>query len=297
MTDANPGDHRSLPVQAGEGRQTAEAADRRGADDAPSTAAGPPASARTARAPGAEAALDTVLPDWDFPPPPPFQFEQRSAHLTIPASSANQEEHRASRRSSRHRGHHSSSTRRKLRSMRILAWLLFAGNLVAVVLIIFGVGQLQRSRTEANTLASQVRQLDAELTRARDRVTEMTTDMRVLLANRIPGVSQLGFGRSLEINERYVRSLTFERARVGADQRIEYSMVVENGGAEPVVPRVHILLFDAAGLQTGSAKVGSANAISASGEATLAPGDARTYTGRIEAARATPPAYFLVEVR
>lgn len=215
----------------------------------------------------------------------------------MPALSPNQAPPLPARRSSRHRRAHSSNTQRKLRRLRLLAWLLFAGNLVASILGIFGHGQLQRLRTEANTLVGQVRQLEVELARARDRETELTTDMRVLLANRIPGVAQLGFGRTLEVDERYVRSVTFNRVGVGTDQPIEYRLSVRNGGVEPLVPRVRILLFDQAGLQTGSAEVGSDDAAQADDLAALPAGESRTYTGRIASFRDAPPAYFLVEAR
>lgn len=184
---------------------------------------------------------------------------------------------------------HISESQRKLSRLRVLAGLLGLALIGAAVTGIFGLAQLQRFRGEANELASRVRQLEADLTSARERLAEMATDMRVLLANRIPGIAQIGFGRALEVNEGYLRNLTFLRG--ADDQRIEYSMVLENVGAQPVVPRVRILLFDEAGLQSGVAVFEPG-----AGAAPLVPGESRTYSGPVQLERAVPPVYFLAEV-
>lgn len=193
------------------------------------------------------------------------------------------------------RSRHQSSSHRKLKRMKWLVALLVVVIVAGAVVGVFGWAHLKRFRAEANALASQTRQLEGELTRARERLTELGTDLRVLLANRIPGIAQISFGRPTEVNDRYVRSLTLVRAGTGAEPAVEYAIVLENTRTTPVVPAVRVLLFDAAGLQTGIARPGAADAVTPGALPALAPGETRTYSGRVQSLRRADPVYFLVE--
>lgn len=246
----------------------------------------PPGGGAVARPPAAyvpssqpAARRETEHRDPERPDP-----ERRDHHMAQPLSP---------RRQSRSRTQ--SSSRRKLKQMRWLVWFLVVVIVAAAVTGIFGLRQLQRFRGEANELATRTRQLEGELTRTRDRLTELGTDLRVLLANRIPGIAQISFGRPTEVNDRYVRSLTLVRAGTGGEQWVEYNIVLENGRTTPVVPALRILLFDAAGLQTGIARPGVTDAVAPGALAALAPGETRTYSGRVQAVRRAEPVYFLVE--
>lgn len=211
------------------------------------------------------------------------------------------------RRSSLSR-HGSGGSRKQVRRLKWLVALLLVAIAVGAVLGTFGFGQLQRFRNEANTLATQARQLERDLASARDRISEMGTDLRVLLANRIPGIAQISYGRPLEINDRYVRSLTFAR-RGKVEKRniassiviqdspaIEYSIVLQNTRSEPVLPKVRILLFDDSGLQTGAVSVTTENSLSPVTTEELQPGETRTHAGRIPLERLSPSTYYLMEV-
>jgi len=89
----------------------------------------------------------------------------------------------------------------------VLVAVLLAAIVAGVVMAIFGYSELKRFRTEAGSLGVQVRQLEAELLEARERLVEMNDDLRILLANRIPGVAEMSFSRPIEINDQYVKNL------------------------------------------------------------------------------------------
>ena len=202
---------------------------------------------------------------------------------------------RVSRRGSSR--HHSSSSRKKLRRMRVLVAVLLAAIVAGVVMTIFGYSELKRFRTEAGSLGVQVRQLEAELLEARERLVEMNDDLRILLANRIPGVAEMSFSRPIEINDQYVKNLTFVRSGTDDDQGIEFSAVLENIRSTPIVPQVAISLFDEAGLQLGAAKLENNQGGDGPTGAEMQPGEGRQYVGTIDLQRQVPPKYFTIEVR
>lgn len=202
---------------------------------------------------------------------------------------------RVSRGSSSQR--HSSSSRKKLRRMRILVATLLAVIVAGTVIGIFGLSHLQRFRTEARDLDIKARQLEEELMTARGRLTEMNNDLRILLANRIPGISEISFSRPQEVNNQYVRNVTFVRSGSGDQQTIRFSALLENGRSQPLLPQVTIVLFDQAGLQTGAVTLQPGQAGSGVTTAEMQPGETRQYTGEVTMQRRAPSRYFVVEVR
>jgi hypothetical protein len=181
--------------------------------------------------------------------------------------------------------------------MKWLVAALLAVILAGTVIGIFVLGQLDRFRTEATNLTGQVRQLQQELGDARGRLAEMNNDLRILLANRIPGISEISFSRPMEINNQYVRNLTLVRSGTGVDRRIRFSVLLENGRSQPLLPQVKILLFDEVGLQLGVVKLEKSQAGDNVKNAEMAPGETRQYNGEVPLERDAPPRYFVVEVR
>ena len=204
---------------------------------------------------------------------------------------------RSSRRSSsRHSSGGSGSSRRKLKRMKLLIGVLLV---VLVVLAVAGVMtffKMQQFRGEAQQLTIDLRQSEEDLARAREKITEMNNDLRIMLANRIPGVAELSMNRQLEINDQYVRNITFVQSGTDQSKAIEFSTVLENTRAVPALPNVTIVLFDESGLQTGAARLTQDQAVTPVDAPELQPGETRTYSAQIQLQRETPSKYFAVDV-
>lgn len=193
--------------------------------------------------------------------------------------------------SSRHSG-----SRRKLRAYKIavgaLAGLLVASVVLSVVLFF----RMQQFRSESLRLDVALQRTEGELTKSREDITEMNNDLRILLANRIPGISELAFDRQIELNDRYVKNITFVQSGVGEEASIEFSAVLQNARSGPILPQVDVVLFDEAGLQTGIVQLDKAQTVSPVEVAELKPGESRTYSAQIPMNRDAPSKYFVVDV-
>jgi len=202
---------------------------------------------------------------------------------------------RVPRRSSGHR-HSSSSSRRKLKRMRLFAVVLLialVATAMAGVMVFF---KMKQYRGDTQQLTIDLRRAEGELARARERLTEMNNDLRILLANRIPGVAELITNRQLEINDQYVRNITFVQSGVGDDQTIEFSAVLQNTRQGPILPKVDVVLFDESGLQTGAVHLSKSQTVTPADLPELQPGETRTYSGQIQLQRQAPSKYFVVDV-
>jgi hypothetical protein len=155
----------------------------------------------------------------------------------------------------------------------------------------------QRLRSGETRLSVEQKQLEAELAEARERITELNNDLRILLANRIPGIDQLVFDRQIELNDQYVKNITFVQSGLDDEKTIEFSTVLHNGRTGPILPKVTISLFDENGLQTGIARLDKTQTITPADIPELQPGETRTYSAQIDLQRQTPSKYFVVEVR
>ncbi len=200
----------------------------------------------------------------------------------------------------RPRGSHSrssSSSRRKIRRLRILAGVLAAGLVSSIVFSMVLYFYIKRVSNGETQLSVAHQQLQGELAEARERITELNNDLRILLANRIPGIDRLVFDRQIELNDQYVKNITFVESGLDDERTIEFSTVLHNGRTGPVLPKVSILLFDESGLQTGRAELDKSQTITPADIPELQPGETRTYSAQIDLFRQAPSKYFVVEAR
>ena len=222
-------------------------------------------------------------------PRPDADSERRLEGMAEPVYS-----HQRSRGS---RSRSSSSSRRKIRHLRILAGVLAAGlvsSIVFATVLFFHSKRLSSDETR-RSVAQQ--QLEGELAEAREQITELNNDLRILIANRIPGIERLVFGRQIELNDQYVNNITFVESGLDEERTIEFSAVLHNGRNGLVLPEVTILVFDESGLQTGIARLDKSQTITPADIPELQPGETRTYSAQIDLSRQTPSEYFVVEVR
>jgi len=191
---------------------------------------------------------------------------------------------------------HSGSSRQKIKHLKLLATVLLALLVTVAVAASMLLFQVQRFRGDAEHFATEIAQRDNELAKAREKITQMSNDMRALLSNRIPGITELVTNRQVELNDKYFKNITFVRSGVGTSQTIEFSAVLENQTPDPVLPQVDIVLFDELGLQTGAARLDKSQTVTPVTMSELQPGETRTYSGRITLQRQTPSKYFVVDV-
>ncbi len=166
-------------------------------------------------------------------------------------------------------------------------------SLVILVVMYFRIDQLRDGRSAESV---QRRQVEAELARAQERITSLNSDLQILLQNRIPGVDQLVYNRQIELNDQYVQSITFVESGLGNEKTVEFSTVLQNVRTGPILPKVTIVLFDEAGMQTGMAQLDRSHTITPVDIPEMQPGETRTYSTRIELNREQPSKYFVVEV-
>jgi hypothetical protein len=222
--------------------------------------------------------------------PPPAYGERRQDGMAEPMYG------RLRPRGSSHKHRSSSSSRRKITRLRILALVLAAGMVASIVFSVMLYFHTKRLRGGEAQLSVAQKQLEGDLAKARERITELNNDLRILLANRIPGVDELVFNRQIELNDQYVKNITFVKSGVGDDKTIEFSTVLHNGRTGPILPKVTIALFDESGLQTGGARLDKSQTITPADIPELQPGETRTYSAQVDLQRQTPSKYFVVEV-
>jgi|AVFP01.1.fsa_nt_gi hypothetical protein len=213
-------------------------------------------------------------------PPPPMA-------PSVPTAYAHR--HRSSHRSSR-------SSRRKIRQLKLLTSMLLILLVIVSVAAVMIFFRMEQYRGDAGQLRMELRQAEGELARSREKIIEMENDLRVLLANRIPGIKELIMNRQIEINDQYVRNITFVQSGLDDNKGIEFSSVLQNQRSGPILPDVTIVLFDESGLQTGIIQLDKEQTVSPVDIPEMQPGETRTYSGQIPMQRRVPSKYFVIDV-
>lgn len=91
-----------------------------------------------------------------------------------------------------------------------------------------------------------------------------------------------------------LRSIWFTRVGPKDNPAYEYRLTCHNGLDESIQPRYLILVFNQAGIQTGSGDVEKSQDWTHLATAGLAPGESCAFSGRIELQFGDTPAYFVV---
>ena len=150
---------------------------------------------------------------------------------------------------------------------------------------------------ESGTLASALNRAQSELEQTKKLVAAQEVELASLMKQRIPGVFNLEIDKLYDVNDKYVKKVSFSEAGVGADKRLAYYAVLKNGEELPIVPSMTILLFDRKGLQTGIARVTREASTTPTEKEQLQPGETRAYSAPLDMIRDDQPVYFLVEAR
>lgn len=252
------------------------------------------------------------LTDPQSPPPGPPPPVEGITRYTIDASSGlYKRESRSGRRSSKsRRSHHGDKSsraseqdlsrekrKRQLWATRGMALVAIIASVVLSMLLIRARSELATHDMESGTLATELNRAQGELVQTKQLVAAQEVELGALLKQRIPGVSNLELEKLYEVNNKYVKKLSFSETGVGADKRLAYYVVLKNSDELPVIPSVTVLLFDRKGLQTGMARVTREASTSPTEREQLQPGETRAYSAPVQTIRDDAPSYFLVEVR
>ena len=199
-----------------------------------------------------------------------------------------------------HLSAHTISRAKRSRQLWGTRLVALAAILAAVVLAILLIRSHFRGDTldaEAGLLASEINRVPNELEQAKQLLAAQEVERNTLLKQRIPGIAALDTSKIYDINNQYVKKLSF--STVGADHNtaITYYALLKNTSPAAITPDATLLLFDRKGLQTGAARLTIEAATPRIEHETLEPGETRAYSARIDPTRPDAPTYFLIEIR
>jgi hypothetical protein len=187
--------------------------------------------------------------------------------------------------------------RRQLWVTRLAALAAIVASVILSMMLIRAEFALDAYIFEGGMLASQLKSAQGELEQAKQLIAAQEVELGALVKQRIPGVTRVENDQLYEIDNQYVKKLSFTETGIGADRRLAYYAVLKNSSEVAILPAVTILLFDHKGLQTGMARLTHDAATTPTDHDQLQPGETRAYSAPIDAIRKDAPAYFTVEVR
>lgn len=242
--------------------------------------------------PGAESAI--AQPEaLDLPPQSP---DPRATYKVDRASGFYSRNARRGRRKNG-TGSRETKLKRKLLVTRVIMVLAIGICVLLSILLIKAQSQLADTDAESGTLASALNRTQTELDEAKKLIAAQDVELGALIKQRIPGVKTLDLDKLYDVNQGYLKKLSFSESGVGPTKRLAYYAVLKNTGSTPVLPKATILLFDRKGLQTGMAKLTRAAATTPAELDELQPGETRTYSAPMEEIRGDTPRYFMADIQ
>lgn len=191
----------------------------------------------------------------------------------------------------------SRSKIKTIRRLKILVALLLLGLVFATMAWILAWGKLKQTEERAATLDADLQRMEMEMEEARVGAEKRDHEMLSLMENRFPGLSEITFNELLEVDDQYVRNITFSEVGVGDDKALEYHAMLTNNGSRMLLPQVKILLFNDFGLQVGMIELAQSHATGAVPVADLEPGESRSYHAQIPLDLDAAPKYYLLVVK
>lgn len=183
---------------------------------------------------------------------------------------------------------HRSRRSRSSRHSRIKIWgLSFSLTIVLVILFITFVYTGARIEALSNQVSSNQEQLvlkDKEINELNARLASSKHDLETLIQGRIPTVMKLVPDQVLTVNKDSIKNIVYTVVTQGDSKQYEYKLVMENLSHKNIAPNFRLLIFDKYGVEIGMDKISS-------GE-TLAPGESRSYSSKVNFFLAEEPAYF-----
>jgi len=183
-----------------------------------------------------------------------------------------------------------SRNERKLRRLQLACVAALAACLFA--LLVLGM-LLARANGEREQLLFELRRVERDLAAASAELERVHAERAALVEQRLPDLAPLEYDRTIDVDEAYVRNISFTLVRRAEESSHEFRLVLSNDTLNRVAPRVEVLLFDALGVQVGRAQV----EMDGEGEnGALEPGEVRSYSGTVDLDRDIAPRYFLLDI-
>ncbi len=194
-------------------------------------------------------------------------------------------------------GSRSQSRTKKIAQLRLMITALLVVVMGTTMAAIYYWTKVDTLDGEALSLSTDLSHAQKELEKARELLRQQDGEISAMMTRRIPGVAELTFDTLFDLNNKYLRKLTFSQAGVGKDKVIEYHAVLENKTSSPILPDARIILFDRMGLQVGAVKLDKDRSASPATLPELRADETRTYAGTVLTERDAEPKYFLVQVK
>ena len=146
-------------------------------------------------------------------------------------------------------------------------------------------------------LEKQAQRLSEEIVNLKQQLELNRMENAQLVEGRIPSLRALTTGEVMHKPAKFVESLLFTKTKSEHGDRYEYMAVLSNDGILPVTPQVDIHLFDATGVQVGSARVTRTETPLGRRKAQLHSEESRSHSGELTFRAKAIPTYFLLETK
>ena len=174
--------------------------------------------------------------------------------------------------------------------------MLAATAILFMLIYLFTWFYISRKSAESEQALIELRLQQKTLDSISSELDEVKAERDALVQGRIPGLLPLKYDEMITPDQQYIRNIIFTMVRNGQQDTYEYRLVVHNDTLSVIYPMVEILLFNDIGIQIGLARVQHKDASTATGRASLDPGEVRSYTATIDLIRDEEPHYFLLVV-
>jgi hypothetical protein len=142
-------------------------------------------------------------------------------------------------------------------------------------------GEVQAERRKAESSGAEVTRLEAQL--------------RDLVTGRLPKpLLEMVPDQLITLEPPPLRSILFTRVGTAERPGYEYRLTCKNEGPARYRPQLRILLFNEAGLQTGSADLSDSDDATRLGAAGMAAGESGSFSGRVALEFDDTPKYFML---
>ncbi len=182
---------------------------------------------------------------------------------------------------------------RRSRLLLILVLVLVLINFFTALLL--GT-QVYTLSDQNQTLRGTLAQTEKQLHQIAPELHKLRADLDTLTRGKLPNLHRLEYDRVVPLDKQYLKNITFTEMVNNDHRSHEYRLVLQNNTGIPLWPQIQLLIFDALGIQVGSAEIGTRqpNALKAGH---LGVGEVRSYAAVIELAdKKAVPTYFMIRI-
>ncbi len=176
--------------------------------------------------------------------------------------------------------------------------LLVATVSMAIILVItlftLGVNLVLATR-ENNVLEAKLKVTNSEMAGMETELAALKEEKNKLLRGILPNLSPLTLDQVIDLNDGYLKNITFSYKKVKNVSGYEYKLVLQNNLLTSIFPEVSLFFFTKDGIQQGLSEIGGTdeNAIKANA---LGPAETTSYSAFIPfTSNKNKPEYYMIE--